>query len=102
MRRDTQEGKPDYTLIDLSFLTRMAEHLTKGATKYGRHNWKMANSKEEMERFQSSALRHMFQYLNGDRDEDHMAAVAFNLMASEYVRDILEKSEAEIMGQINV
>ncbi len=93
MRRDTQEGKPDYTLIHIPFLTRIAHHLGKGLIKYGRDNWKCANSEEELVRFRGSALRHMMQWLDGESDEDHMAAVCFNLMAAEYVKEKLLKGE---------
>ena len=92
MRRDTQEGKPDYTLIDRSFLKRWAELMTRGAVKYGRNNWRKANSAEELERFESSALRHMYQWLDGDTEEDHCAAVAFNLAAAEFVKARLRGS----------
>lgn len=88
MRRDTEDGKPDFTLIRRGpMFRRWAEHLTKGAVKYGRHNWTKANSMEELERFQRSAARHFEQWLDGDRDEDHAAAVMFNLNAAEYVRE---------------
>lgn len=89
MRRDTQEGKPDYTLLPEPMLTRWADHMTKGAVKYGRRNWQLADSEEELERFKSSAMRHMIQWLRGDRDEDHAAAVMFNLSAAEHVKNKL-------------
>lgn len=90
MRRDVEDDKPDYTLIRKGPLfRRWAEHLTKGARKYGRHNWTLACSDEEMERFQRSASRHFEQWIDGERDEDHAAAVIFNLNAYEYVRDRL-------------
>lgn len=92
MRRDTQEGKPDYTLIDQVGLERVAIHLVKGAEKYGRDNWRKANSEEELTRFKSSALRHIFQWLRGDTDEDHMAAVVFNLFSAEYVKERLNSN----------
>jgi hypothetical protein len=90
LRRDVTDGKPDYTLIYIPFLTRIAIHLGKGAVKYGRENWKFANSEDELMRFRESALRHMMQWLSGDADEDHMAAVCFNLMAAEYTKERLE------------
>ena len=90
MVRDTQEGKPDYTLIDQSGLERVAIHLTKAVAKYGRDNWRKANSNDELVRFRSSAIRHIFQWLRGDTDEDHMAATVFNLFAHEYVKGKLE------------
>jgi hypothetical protein len=94
MVRDTQDDKPDYTLIDMTFLKRLAAHMTKGAKKYGRRNWQNANSEEELERFKSSALRHMMQWLAGEEEEDHMAAVAFNLAAAEYVKEKLRNGNS--------
>lgn len=93
MRRDTEENKPDFTLVDYSMLERWAEHMTKGAKKYGRRNWQLANSEEELERFKSSAFRHLFQWLEGAFDEDHAAAVIFNLAAAEHVKSKLEPKE---------
>lgn len=95
MRRDTQEGKPDYTLIHIPFLRRLANHLVLGAKKYGENNWMLASSPEELKRFKKSALRHMMQWLEGDMDEDHMAAVCFNLMAAEYVKEKIKNENKE-------
>lgn len=86
MNRGSQRGKTNYRLIDWSFLTRLANHLTKGAEIYGRDNWRKANSQEELDRFLDSANRHFMQYLNGETDEDHMAAVCFNMMAAEHTK----------------
>lgn len=91
MRRDTTEGKVDYILaLDGPLFERLAAHMTKGAYKYGRRNWQLADSEEELERFRSSATRHFLQWLRGDSDEDHMAAVCFNLNAAEYVKQRLQ------------
>lgn len=93
MVRDTQDEKPRFDLLLVDglpyqdqFLTRFASLLERGARKYGEANWTCANSDEELQRFRSSALRHMFQWACGERDEDHGAAVAFNLMAFEYIK----------------
>lgn len=100
MRRDTQEGKPRFDLLlvpgvpfEAQFLTRLAALLERGATKYGERNWQKANSVEELERFVASGMRHMVQWATGEVDEDHAAAVAFNLMAAEYVKWKLEQNE---------
>lgn len=90
MRRDTQEGKPRFDLIDRVFLRRLAIHLAKGAEKYGEENWRLAEGEEELKRFRASAFRHLIQWLDGERDEDHAAAVAFNLAAAEMVLAKLE------------
>lgn len=86
MVRDTQSGKPRYDLIDLAFLKRWAELMGRGAEKYGERNWELADSEDELARFKQSALRHMFQWLEGDGTEDHAVAVAFNLAAAEFVK----------------
>lgn len=87
MMRDINDTKPMYTLIWQPIITRLAELMTRGAKKYGKHNWKLASGEEELERFKDSALRHMYQYLEGDESEDHCAAVMFNLMGAEFVKE---------------
>lgn len=86
MLRDTNEGKPQYTLCYQPMLKRWAQLMTRGAVKYGRNNWMKASGEEELERFKDSALRHMFQWLEGDLSEDHASAVFFNISGAEYVR----------------
>jgi hypothetical protein len=98
MRRDTQDGKPDYTLLDLDIIERWADHMTKGAVKYGRDNWRLADSTEELERFKSSAFRHFVQWIRGDRDEDHGVAVFFNISAAEYVQKRLDEATDDGVG----
>lgn len=68
-------------------LTRFAELLTRGAEKYGAHNWTKAKTQEELDRFKESAIRHFMQwYLDSDQDEDHATAIWFNTMGAEYVK----------------
>ena len=93
MRRDSQDDKPDFSLIvsmampyEEMPLTRFAAILTRGAEKYGRNNWQFANSQEELDRFKASAMRHFMQWISNEEDEDHMAAVMFNLNAAEFVK----------------
>lgn len=92
MRRDTNEGKIRYDLVvpetmDNPMLKRWADHMTKGALKYGDCNWEMAAGKEELKRFRESAFRHFMQYYLGETDEDHAAAVYFNIQGAEYVKE---------------
>jgi hypothetical protein len=51
--------------------------MQKGLAKYGEHNWAKG---QPTARYLESAMRHLVQLLKGDRDEDHAAAVAFNIM----------------------
>lgn len=88
MVRDLTEGKVDFSLIyDGPMMKRWAEHLTKGAVKYSKRNWMKANGNAELERFRESAARHFHQWMNGEIDEDHAAAVFFNLNCYEYLKE---------------
>lgn len=87
MQRDVTTDKIDFTLcFDGPMFERLAAHLTKGAQKYDKRNWMKAAGPEEMARFRESAARHFIQWLRGDTDEDHAAAVMFNINGYEYVR----------------
>lgn len=92
MVRDTTTGKPElHRVYDGPMLERWAMHITKGATKYpdvkpGVPNWTLADGLEELARFKNSAARHFFQWMRGDTDEDHAAAVYFNLNGYEFLK----------------
>jgi hypothetical protein len=88
MQRDTAAEKIDYTLaLDGPMFERLAIHLTKGAKKYAKRNWMLASGTAELERFRESAVRHFVQWLNDEVDEDHAAAVLFNINGAEYVKE---------------
>lgn len=94
--RDTQKGKPRFDLLlplNVSYpdqlLTRAAALMGRGAEKYNDRNWEQFGDEEALERAKSSALRHLMQLLNGETDEDHAAAVVFNVMVYEYVKGVL-------------
>jgi hypothetical protein len=97
MVRDTQEGKIDWWRVRVGpMLRRWADHLTKGNVKYpdvkpGMPNWTLAAGEEEMFRFKASADRHFAQWFEGDVDEDHAAAVIFNINGYEYCKSKLAK-----------
>ncbi len=91
MLRDVSDDKPDFTLIWYPFLLRLTNLLMRGLKKYGRNNWMKANGEEELERFKQSALRHMYQYLNGENGEDHQSAIVFNIMGAMYVESKLNE-----------
>lgn len=87
MRRDIADGKPRYDLIPILPLRRLADLYTRGAEKYGDCNWQLADSDEELQRFKASGLRHFFQALNGEADEDHWIAAAWNIFAVVWLMD---------------
>lgn len=75
-KRDDDSNKPltnhllGYTRI------RFGYRLRSGATKYGKGNWRLGQPEETIE---ESTDRHWAQWLDGDRSEDHLAAVMFGL-----------------------
>jgi hypothetical protein len=77
-RRDTREGKGRYDLISPLALRRLALVCERGAGKYGDRNWEKG---QPMSRYLDSALRHLQQYLAGDRSEDHLGQAMWNAMA---------------------
>lgn len=101
MQRDVEENKIMYDLIfDGPMLERYAAHLTKGAQKYQPRNWMMASTEEERQRFRRSAIRHFIQWMRGDVDEDHAAAVIFNINGYEYVTEKLESEAGKSPGEV--
>ncbi len=93
MQRDVSGDKPRYDLVDLSMLKRWAELQSRGAKKYGDRNWEQAETQEELNRFKESAFRHFVQWISGETDEDHAAAVFFNISGAEMVKGKLSAKE---------
>lgn len=102
MVRDTNEGKARFDLIHPKgvpykhqMITRFAELMQRGGVKYGDHNWERAAGQSELDRFKESALRHMEQWFCGEEDEDHAAAVMFNIMAYETTKYKIENGRED-------
>lgn len=89
--RGDKEGKINFLLVrDGPMMARWAALLTLAAPQRGARNWMKANTAEDLERFKESACRHFEQWLAGDTDEDHAAAVVFNINGVEYTREKLD------------
>lgn len=93
MQRDTNTGKPRFDLIQPlllpyqdQMLYRWAMLMARGAAKYSDRNWEQAQSQSELARFYESCDRHYFQWRAGEADEDHAAAVMYNVSGAEYVQ----------------
>ena len=101
MVRDVTAGKVDWHRVaDGPMLKRWAEHLTKGKEKYpdvspGHPNWMLADGLSELARFREAAFRHFVQWYLHDMDEDHAAAVFFNICGFEYVKARLNEPKLE-------
>lgn len=77
--REDKSQKPDFTYLGMVYgaSSRISERFMLGEKKYARGNWRMA---KELQTYKESATRHLFQYLDGQDDEDHLAAAAVNLI----------------------
>jgi len=96
--RDTDEGKPRYTLIPYESLKRVAMHYTEGLKKYKKDNWKGLSTPEDIDRLRDSAYRHMLAYFEGKNDEDHASACVWNMLTLIYFDETIKKiSEEEIL-----
>lgn len=89
--RTATQGKVDYLLVrDGPLFRRWATHISNWATRRGgKRNWMKASTMEDYERFRESAARHFEQWIEGLTDEDHAAAICFNINGAEYVKDRL-------------
>jgi hypothetical protein len=77
-QRDCSVGKGAHDLLPFFALTRDAQLYERGAAKYGRDNWMKG---APFSRTMQSAIRHLFQYMMGDRSEDHLAASRWGIAA---------------------
>lgn len=75
--RDSNEGKSRPDLISPYFTERLGFRLAEGAKKYAERNWEKGIPDAA---FLESLERHLVAYKMGKTDEDHAAAIAFNIM----------------------
>ena len=76
--RDRAAGKGRFDLIPSQAIFRLARHFEAGAIKYSDRNWEKGM---EISVYVDAALRHMEKYKDGWNDEDHLAAVLWNVAA---------------------
>jgi hypothetical protein len=77
-QRDNREGKGRFDLIPPSFLQALAKHYEDGGKKYGDKNWLKG---QPLSRYIDSAARHVNCHMRGLRDEEHIIAAIWNLIA---------------------
>lgn len=93
--RDSAEGKLDYTLLPIPALNRVVQHYVNGLKKYGRNNWHKLNTPADIERYKQSMFRHLIQYLEKKKDEDHLAAVVWNALALLFFEETNQMEQME-------
>lgn len=103
-RRDTQDGKGDFSRVPMSWIREMAQMLQqraepndrvdlvpmlpllrlssvygRGGFKYTESNWTLGIP---LSRYISSAMRHLISWAEGDVSEDHLAQAAWNCFSA--------------------
>lgn len=86
--RDTQEGKGRFDLIPPAALKRLAGVYERGAEKYGQRNWEKGMP---IGRYLDSALRHIYQHIEGRRDEDHLAQAMWNVAGAIHTETMIDR-----------
>lgn len=83
--RDRPHGKGMPSLISPIGFIRLAKRCELGHVKYGDgRNWEKGMPVSE---FIDSALRHIMQYLDGDNEEDHLAAAMWNIQCAMHMEE---------------
>lgn len=86
--KESNHGKLQYSLIPLEPLKRLALRYQLGEEKYPNGNYKKGLP---YSRVYDSLLRHLFQWREGSRNEDHLAAVAWGAFTLMYYEEMLSK-----------
>lgn len=76
-QRDLGEGKGRLDLLPFRALIEVAKIFEEGAIKYKERNWERGLP---LSRFVDSALRHLAKYMQGWKDEPHLAQASWNLL----------------------
>lgn len=68
-----------YDLISPIGLRSVARACAEGATKYSDYNWERGMPVSDL---LNHAIRHLYEYLSGDRTEDHLGHAAWNVLGA--------------------
>jgi len=88
--RERTDGKGRYDLISPIALRRLALVMERGSAKYSSRNWEKGIP---LSRYLDSAVRHLSQYLEGMRDEDHLGQAMFNVHAAIHTEEMVERGK---------
>lgn len=87
-QRDDDLGRGFYELLPPCVILRDAQLYERGSRHYGGRNWEKGIPSS---RFMRSLLRHTFRHLEGDRSEDHPAAIRFNAAGLAFNEEMVKR-----------
>jgi hypothetical protein len=85
-QRDVVTDKGRYDLISPIMIERLAKLLQRGAEKYDDRNWEKGMP---LSVYMDSGMRHLYKFLEGHRDEDHLIAAIWNLQALLHIEEMV-------------
>lgn len=82
--RENKTGKGRCDLLPMCALIRLSKHYEAGSEGHGERNWEKGIP---MHSFLDSAIRHLFKYMDGQTDEDHLCAAAWNILGAMWTEE---------------
>lgn len=82
--RETECHKGRCDLLPMVALIRLSKQFENASSKYPERNWEKGLP---MHTFIDSALRHLFKYMDGQTDEDHLCAAAWNILCAMWTEE---------------
>ena len=82
--REDKTGKGRCDLLPMCALIRLSKHYENGSKDHGERNWEKGIP---MHSFLDSAIRHLFKYMDGQTDEDHLCAAAWNILGAMWTEE---------------
>lgn len=82
--REDKSGKGRMDLLPMCALIRLSKHYEAGTAAHGERNWEKGIP---MHSFLDSALRHLAKYMDGQTDEDHLCAAAWNILGAMWTEE---------------
>ena len=86
--RDAMQNKGLPSQMPMSALRAAARRFEDGAEKNGKDNWKKGIP---LSRYIDSIYRHLWDFMDGDQEEDHLAAVIWNAMCLYETKDRIDE-----------
>jgi len=89
-QRDVAHGKGRYDLVSPIMIDRLAKLLERGAIKYDDRNWEKGMP---LSVYMDSGMRHLYKFLEGQTDEDHLIAAIWNFQALLHIEEMVKRGK---------
>ena len=93
--REPRTGKGRFDLVPPYPHRRLAVHYENGSLKYAERNWEKGLP---LSRYLNSAESHLQDFKDGDREEDHLAAILWNIYG--YIHTEREIREGRLPAEL--